>query len=144
MNKPPVDPSIPTLTEIIAPPSVQSSTPAGAVTPPAPVARVAISVPPLMALDAAAPMPEKPAGPASPEQWEMLELKLAERILQQLQGRIDFILEHRVRDSLADVLETAVTELAADIRGGLQNTLQEVIGRAVAQEIAKLQSGKIT
>jgi hypothetical protein len=78
----------------------------------------------------------------SAEQREILELQLNERILRQLQGRIDFVLEHRVRDSLADVLQSAIEGLTSEIRRGLQQTLEEVVGRAVAQEIARLQTQK--
>ena len=58
-------------------------------------------------------------------------------MLRQVLSRIDFVLEHRVRDSLADVLQTAVESLAVEIRSGLHKTMQEVISRAVSQEIAK-------
>lgn len=78
----------------------------------------------------------------SPDEMEQLQHKLSERILRQLQGRIDFVLEQRVRDSLADVLQLAMGGLTNDIKRGLQHTLEEVVGRAVAQEIARLQSGK--
>jgi hypothetical protein len=78
----------------------------------------------------------------SAEEREILELQLNERILRQLQGRIDFVLEHRVRDSLADVLQTAIEGLTSEIRRGLHQTLEEVIARAVAQEIARLQTPK--
>lgn len=76
------------------------------------------------------------------DEMEQLQHKLSERILRQLQGRIDFVLEQRVRDSLADVLQLAMGGLTNDIKRGLQQTLEEVVGRAVAQEIARLQSGK--
>ncbi len=78
----------------------------------------------------------------STDEMEQLQHKLSERILRQLQGRIDFVLEQRVRDSLADVLQLAMGGLTNDIKRGLQQTLEEVVGRAVAQEIARLQSGK--
>ncbi len=73
---------------------------------------------------------------------EQLQAKLTEQVLRQLQGRIDFVLEQRIRDSLADVLQLAMIGLTNDIKRGLQHTLEEVIGRAVAQELAKLQHPK--
>lgn len=76
------------------------------------------------------------------EKWEQLEVELRERVLQQVLDRIDFVLEQRVRDSLADVLQTAVTELASEIRTGLHHTLKEVVTRAVSQELIKAQSLK--
>ncbi len=78
----------------------------------------------------------------SEQDWEQLQTKLSERVLRQLQGRIDFVLEQRIRDSLADVLQLAMIGLTGEIKRGLQHTLEEVIGRAVAQEIARLQNQK--
>ena len=94
---------------------------------------------------ASAPPDARPEGllvRLSEQEMEQLQNKLSERVLRQLQGRIDFVLEQRVRDSLADVLQLAMGGLTNDIKRGLQHTLEEVVGRAVAQEIARLQSGK--
>jgi hypothetical protein len=74
--------------------------------------------------------------------WEKLEREVRERVLYQLMERIDFVLEQRVRDSLADVLQIAVEKLATEIKGGLRETVKEVVTRAVAQEITKLQATK--
>ena len=76
-------------------------------------------------------------GNISAEEWQLLEQTMHENVLRQVLSRIDFVLEHRVRDSLADVLQTAVESLAVEIRSGLHKTMQEVISRAVSQEIAK-------
>lgn len=73
----------------------------------------------------------------SDEDWQQLEQTLRENVLRQVLSRVDFVLEHRVRDSLADVLQTAVENLAVEIRSGLHKTLEEVITRAVTQEISK-------
>jgi hypothetical protein len=77
------------------------------------------------------------------EDWARLERALRERILRQLLARVDSTLEHRVRDSLADVLQGAVTNLAMEIRGGLHQSLEELIVRAVSQEITRLRSTKV-
>jgi hypothetical protein len=76
------------------------------------------------------------------EEWRRLETEIRERIARQVLGRIEFVLEQRVRDSLADVLQTAVEGLANEIKQGLQVTLEEVIARAVAQEITRLKATK--
>ena len=76
----------------------------------------------------------------SEQALEQLEKTLRENVLRQLLTRVDFVLEHRVRDSLADVLQTAVDGLASEIRQGLTKSLEEVIHRTVSQEISKLQS----
>src|SRR5437016_2177408 len=123
-----IDTSIPTLTEIIAAPANEPA-PAQEPTPaPAPRPTLEQLLEPTIGWRA--------------EERVILELQLNERILRRLQGSIDFVLEHRVRDSLADVLQTAIEGLTSEIRRGLQQTLEEVIARAVAQEIARLQTPK--
>lgn len=74
------------------------------------------------------------------EEWQQLEQTLRENVLRQVLSRIDFVLEHRVRDSLADVLQLAVENLASEIRQGLNKTLEDVVTRAINQEIAKIKS----
>lgn len=78
----------------------------------------------------------------STEAWLQMEHKLKENVLRQVLARVDFVLEHRVRDSLAEVLQSAVDQLADDIRAGLRQSLEEVITRAVTQELSKLKSHK--
>lgn len=77
---------------------------------------------------------------AAREEWENIERTVNERVLLQLQGRIDFVLEHRIKESLADAIQKATDDLADEIRRGLENTLKDVIARAVAQEITRLQA----
>ena len=80
---------------------------------------------------------------SEPQQdWQELEQNVKEAVLKQVLTRVDFVLEHRVRDGLADVLQTAVDKLADDIRAGLSKSLEELITRSVNQEISKLRSGK--
>ena len=71
------------------------------------------------------------------EQWLLLEQTLKENVLKQILARVDFVLEHRVRDNLADILQTAVEGLATEIRSGLKNSLEDIVTRAVNQEITK-------
>lgn len=78
----------------------------------------------------------------SEPQWNLLERRLSERILQQLQGRVDFVLEQRLRDSMEEVLKSAIGGLADEIRAGLQDTIEKIVVRAVAQEISHLQTLK--
>lgn len=72
------------------------------------------------------------------EDWKKLEITLKENILRQVLARIDFVLEHKVRDSLAEILQVSVDKLANDIQFGLKNSLEDVVTRAVTQEIAKV------
>ncbi|RYE73826.1 MAG: hypothetical protein EOO80_18435 [Oxalobacteraceae bacterium] len=86
--------------------------------------------------DMAAPLP----APMSDEEWLRMERRLRERILGQLLSRTDAMLEERIRNSVAGVLEQAVDGLAATLRASLHKTLEDVVSRAVAQEITRLQS----
>jgi len=93
-----------------------------------------------MAESALSKAPDAPAW--DDEEWDRMEREIRERVLQQVLDRIDFVLEQRVRDSLADVLQTAVEGLAGEIKDGLHHTIKDVVTRAVAQEISRLQSSK--
>lgn len=74
--------------------------------------------------------------------WQRLERRIRERILGQILARIDSMLEQRIRDSLADVLQLALEGLTEQIRSGLHQSLDDVVSRAVSQEIARLQTLK--
>jgi hypothetical protein len=73
--------------------------------------------------------------------WEQLEKSLHEKVLHQLLTRVDFVLEHRIKEDVADILQNAVDELAQDIRHGLAKSLEDVIQRTISQELAKVQGG---
>lgn len=126
-HDPAFDASIPVLTEIVAEPIV----PDVPVTPPAPVVDAAPH-------DAPEALERRAVDHWSGEQWSVMERRVTERILQQLQGRIDFVLEQRLRDGIADAVDKAMTNLSADIRSSLGDTLSEVVTRAVSQEIAHI------
>lgn len=76
------------------------------------------------------------------EEWQRMERRVRERILGQLLSRTDAMLEERIRTSLTGVVEQAVEGLAASLRLSLHKTLEDVVSRAVAQEITRLQSSK--
>jgi hypothetical protein len=78
----------------------------------------------------------------SDEEWDLLERRLSERILHQMQSRVDFVLEQRLRDSMAEVLQHALRGLTSEIQAGLQDTIEKIVARAVTQEIAHLQAQK--
>lgn len=78
---------------------------------------------------------------AAPE-WELMERRLCERILHQLQGRVAFVLEQRVRDSMEEALQQAMAGLIDEIRRSLQDTIENIVVRAVAQELTHLQTLK--
>ncbi|HEY8101744.1 MAG TPA: hypothetical protein VIF82_13415 [Burkholderiaceae bacterium] len=139
MTSPPFDNGIPELTEVIAPDVVAKVTPPAAAAGPAgkTTGNFTASSPAHKVSNEARTLADWPE-----EDWQHLETEVRERIARQVLGRIDFVLEQRVRDSLADVLQTAVEGLANEIRQGLQVTLEEVIARAVAQEITRLKTTK--
>lgn len=87
-----------------------------------------------------ATLEQRAAAQLSPEEWQALELRLSERILHQLQGRVEFVLQQRLRDSMADVLQHALAGLTDEIRSGLQQTIEQIVTRAVAQELAHLKT----
>jgi hypothetical protein len=75
-------------------------------------------------------------------EWTLIERRLTERVVQQLQTRVDFVLEQRLRDSMEEVLKHAVAGLTGELRAGLQDTIEKIVVRAVAQELAHLQALK--
>lgn len=141
MSNSKLDTNIPLLTEIIHPMLAEP---------------ISLDVPLLTDTIALNPVPQQsnstthytdqPSAQTSTEpsqfEWERLGLEVKEQVLQQLQSRIDFVIEQRVRDGLADVLQTAVESMAQQIKSGLHQTLDEVIQRAVTLELAKLQKQK--
>lgn len=128
-NNPAFDQSIPVLTEVF------SDKPAAAPAPrrePAPPRQDEVNL----------HLETRAISDWSEPEWNLLERRLSERILQQLQGRVDFVLEQRLRDSMEEILSGAIAGLTADIRAGLQQTIEQIVVRAVAQEITHLQALK--
>lgn len=142
MNNGKHDANIPLLTEVIVPlPTLTDIIE----TPPAAIASAAVSTstPAIDDEDSFELPSAQPEITLSQHDWERLEAEVREKVLQQLQDRIDFVIEQRVRDGLADVLQTAVEGMAAQIRSGLHQTLDEVICRAVSLELVKLKKTNI-
>lgn len=134
-----IDSGIPVLTEVISPDEIIAENKAA----PAPsesevAATLAAPVPtPAPSFIAAEDTPQVATG-FSAEEWQLMEQTVKEGVLRQVLSRIDFVLEHRVSDSLAEVLQVAVDKLADDIRAGLRQSLEEVVTRAVTQELSKI------
>ncbi len=91
---------------------------------------------------AAAPVPANRAPRVEEDalDWEALERRLSEQVLHQLSNRVDFVLEQRIKDSMAEVLDHALHALTAEIREGLHDTIGKIVARAVQQEITHLQA----
>lgn len=139
MSNSPLDAGIPVLTEIIPAPAVDETAvadiPASVPAPPD------ATVPASPSADLASPV-RRSTDDWDEAEWEKLERQVAERVLGQILNRVDAVLEQRVRDSLADVLQVAVDRLANEIRDGLHHSIKNAVERAVAQEIAILQTSK--
>ncbi|GAA0416232.1 hypothetical protein ACFOY5_02055 [Massilia aurea] len=137
-HDPAFDASIPVLTEVFAEPTA----PGTPLAQPAPVVEAETPPPPAPVVAALEDAPEALERRAvdhwSGEQWSVMERRVTERILQQLQGRIDFVLEQRLRDGIAEAVDKAMTSFSADIRNSLGDTLNDVVTRAVSQEIAHI------
>ena len=125
-HPPPFDPNIPILTEIL-----QGARPAAV--------RPAAARP---ATGQGGPLEERAADGWGVQEWDMLEHRLSARILQQLQGRVDFVLEQGIRDSMSEVLQHALANLTEHIRSGLQDTLKKIVTHAVSQELTQMQALK--
>ncbi|MFM9436628.1 hypothetical protein ACFDR9_003713 [Janthinobacterium sp. CG_23.3] len=78
----------------------------------------------------------------SDQDWHVLERRLSERILHQLQGRVDFVLEQRIKDCMAEALQRALADLTGELRKGLQHTIEDIVARAVSQELTHLRTLK--
>jgi hypothetical protein len=136
MNQPPRDAGIPILTEVISPAAANDF-------PDTDVASLE-----MLHADDAPVLPDQEIFESqaierlNKEDWHRLERRIRERILGQILAQVDTMLEQRIRDSLADVLQIAMEGLTEQIRTGLHQSLDEIISRAVSQEITRLQTTK--
>jgi hypothetical protein len=126
-NSPAFDPSIPVLTEVF-----QDQ----------PLRQELSQVEDAAGAGAGAGLEARALAEWSEPEWSLLERRLSERILHQLQGRVDFVLEQRLRDSMEEALQHAMAGLTEQIRQSLQQTIEKIVVRAVAQELAHLQTLK--
>lgn len=82
------------------------------------------------------PLVERAPASAADAEWEALEQRLSERIVQQLQGSVDILLEQR----LEQLLRQALAGLGAELRQGMQASIDGIVARALAQERGALQA----
>lgn len=75
-------------------------------------------------------------------EWEAMEHRVSTRIMQRLLSRVDFVLEQRIKDSMAEVLNHALRDLTNEVRVGLHDTIEKIVARAVTQELIHLQARK--
>ena len=115
---------VPTLTEIVQFAEI-SAAPTVAETP----------APPPLAPSAAAPAKRGFRHSALPPGAEE---QITQRILAELQRKIDLTLEYRLRETLAPAVARMADQLVRDTRAELASTLRDVISKAVAQELEHL------
>jgi hypothetical protein len=68
------------------------------------------------------------------------EADLNQRILGNVQRQVDLMLDYRLREALMPTLARLADGLVRDLRVDLASTLQDVVARAVAQELARQRS----
>ena len=141
MSMQPVEAGIPLLTEIILAPNSEVE--------PLELLETLVEPPFQTMTTASGTVHLPPATPAlapatliDAEAIEQLTQAMHATILQDLLGRVDQMLEERIRASLADVLQTAVDDLACQLRHGLKQVLEQVVTQAIEQEMAKLRLSK--
>jgi hypothetical protein len=125
----PFDPSIPVLTEVVAEPVLTDV-----------VSEAVAPAPPPAPEPTAEHLERRASERWTGEEWSVLERRVAERVLQQLAGRVDFALEQRVRDAMADAMQRTLDTFTADLREGLHQALGEIVSQAVAKELEYLKS----
>lgn len=83
-----------------------------------------------------------PAGVSEEEKWRRLEKTVTERVMLQVLEHVDVIVQQRIREGLADLLQTMTEGLAAEIKDELRTVLQDTVPRITAAETAEFQDFK--
>ena len=65
------------------------------------------------------------------------EDEVVQRVLAGLEGQLDLMFDHRMREAVAPALARAADHLMADLRAQLSSALQDMVARAVAVELAR-------
>lgn len=68
------------------------------------------------------------------------EAKVAQRVLADLDKQLDLMFEHRLRETLSPVLARMTDSLVREMRNQLAANLREMVARAVALELDRLQN----
>jgi hypothetical protein len=110
-------------------------------TPPKAAGPADVSLPAAPLASAAPPAPAAPAAspPSGPQEVTAIsEAQLVHRVLSVVQKQIDGMLDFRLREAMTPILQRHTDALVRDLRDELKQTMQDVINRAVAQEMAKV------
>lgn len=88
------------------------------------------------------PREEKKMAPAArmPDTlpWQELEEHLTERILKQVEQRLNFVLDDSMAKHVSAILEKAVTLLADEVRNDMRKTLEVIITHAISTEMQRV------
>lgn len=120
MNSPPPKPPqrVPTLTEVISDLPAQPTAPA-APAEPQPPREAQLAPDALLA-----------------EVW-LQESRIAARVIERLQPRIDVLFEHRLREALAPMVTRVCQAVADEARKELAHRLREAVEQAVNEELGR-------
>jgi hypothetical protein len=102
---------------------------------PEPVASTVLPVAAPMLAPVASAQGAETTRPSLPD---VTESQLAQRVLADVQKQIDGMLDFRLREAMAPILARHSDALVRDLREELKRTMQDVVTRSVAQEMAKL------
>ena len=121
MSQQPFDQGIPLLTEVLLGPDVPEAPPIASAAAPAAVKEA----------------PALPPGVVQPD-WDAIEARLTQRILHQVQGKIDHLLEERIAHVLQTALQNALIGMRGALREDLQQSLEQIVAHAVSHELGHL------
>lgn len=91
-------------------------------------------------LPAPATLAEAELDPEPTIDLDALEDTLRATIIKDLQSRIDSVVTQRITENLEPLLQRNMAALADEIRDSIHATLHDVVRRAVAQEVSRLQA----
>lgn len=129
------DDGIPVLTDLVRPETVPGATPTAA-------AHIEITQQ-LPAVNRASPTTSTDQAAAEEdERLDALSLRIQSRVLAGLTGRIDPIIEQRLRESLTGLLEQVLAEMTAELKATTQTIVRDAVAQAVAAELAELHKSK--
>ncbi|MCM2567461.1 hypothetical protein [Janthinobacterium kumbetense] len=117
MSQQPFDQGIPLLTEVLLGPEVPDP-----------------AVPAAPAVEEAQVLPPSIVQP----DWDAIEQRLTQRILHQVQGKIDHLLEERIAHVLQTALQNALIGMRGALREDLQQSLEQIVAHAVSHELGHL------
>lgn len=98
--------------------------------PPLDLSDVPLLSEPVLTSEVVASMPVQPA--------ELTHEQVVQRVMVDVQRRVDSMLEFRLREALTPILARHTEALIRDMRDELSLTMRDVVTRSVAQELAKL------